>query len=123
MIPDGKEVILGVKRDPSFGPVLLFGLGGIYAEILENISLRMAPIHRHEAEEMILESKAGRILKGLRGEGALDHEAVLESLLRLSQLTTDFPEIDGIDINPLKVLKKGVVALDARILLARTGEK
>jgi len=123
MIPDGKEVILGVKRDPSFGPVLLFGLGGIYAEILEEISLRVAPIHRHEAKEMILESKAGRILKGLRGEGALDHEAVVESLLRLSQLTTDFPEIDGIDINPLKVLKKGVVALDARILLARTGEK
>ena len=123
MIPNGKEVILGVKRDPSFGPVLLFGLGGIYAEILEEVSLRVAPIHRHEAEEMISESKAGRILKGLRGEGALDSEAVVESLLRLSQLITDFPEIEGIDINPLKVLKKGAVALDARILLTRTEEK
>ena len=123
MIPNGKEVILGVKRDPSFGPVLLFGLGGIYAEILEEVSLRVAPIHRHEAEEMILESKAGKILKGLRGEGALDSDAVVESLLRLSQLITDFPEIEGIDINPLKVLKKGAVALDARILLTRTEEK
>ena len=72
---------------------------------------------------MISESKAGRILKGLRGEGALDSEAVVECLLRLSQLVTDFPEIEGIDINPLKVLKKGAVALDARILLRRTGEK
>jgi acetyltransferase len=123
MIPDGKEVILGVKRDPSFGPVLLFGLGGIYAEILEEVSLRVAPIHRHEAEEMILESKAGRILEGLRGEGALDREAVVESLLRLSQLATDFPEIEGVDINPLRVLKKGVVALDARILLTKTEKK
>jgi acetyltransferase len=72
---------------------------------------------------MILESKAGKILRGLRGEGALDREAVVESLLRLSQLTTDFPDINGIDINPLKVLKKGVVALDARILLRKTGGK
>ena len=123
IIPGGKEVILGVKRDPSFGPVLLFGLGGIYTEVLEEVSLRVAPIHRHEAEEMILESKAGRILKGLRGEEALDREAVVESLLGLSQLVTDFPEIEGIDINPLKVLKKGAVALDARILLRETGEE
>jgi acetyltransferase len=123
MIPYGKEVILGVKHDPSFGPVLLFGLGGIYAEVLEDVSLRVAPIYRHEAEEMILESKAGRILEGLRGEEALDREAVIETLLRLSQLATDFPEIEGIDINPLKVLKKGAVALDARILIRKTGEE
>jgi acetate---CoA ligase (ADP-forming) len=119
MIPDGKEVILGSKRDPSFGPVVLFGLGGIYVEILKETSLRVAPINRSEAEEMISETKGSDIFKGLRGEKPLDTEALVESLLRLSQLVADFPEIEGIDINPVKVLEKGAVAVDARILLAR----
>jgi len=117
MVPDGKEVILGAKRDPSFGPVVLFGLGGIYVEILKETSLRVAPINRFEAEEMISEIRGSDIFKGLRGEKPLDTEALVEGLLRLSQLVTDFPEIEGIDINPVKVLEKGAVALDARILL------
>jgi acyl-CoA synthetase (NDP forming) len=119
MIPDGKEVILGAKRDSSFGPVVLFGLGGIYVEVLKESSLRVAPITRSEAEEMILELKAATILKGIRGERPLDIKALVENLLRLSQLMTDFPEIDGIDINPIKVLYKGAIAVDARILLSR----
>jgi acetyltransferase len=119
MIPDGKEVILGSKRDPSFGPVVLFGLGGIYVEILKETSLRVAPINRSEAEEMISETKGSDIFKGLRGEQPLDTEALVEGLLRLSQLVIDFPEIEGIDINPVKVLEKGAVAVDARILLTR----
>jgi acyl-CoA synthetase (NDP forming) len=117
MVPDGKEVILGAKRDPSFGPVVLFGLGGIYVEILKETSLRVAPINRSEAEEMISELKATQILKGVRGERPLDIEALVENLLKLSQLMMDFPDIEGIDINPVKVLEKGAVALDARILL------
>jgi acetyltransferase len=117
MIPDGKEVILGSKRDSSFGPVVLFGLGGIFVEILKETSLRVAPINRYEAQEMISELKAAQILKGVRGERPSDTEALIESLLRLSQLVTDFPEIEGIDINPVKVLEKGAVAVDARILL------
>jgi len=117
MALDGKEIILGAKRDPSFGPVVLFGLGGIYVEILEETSLRVAPINRSEAEEMISELKATQILKGVRGERSLDIEALVENLLRLSQLMMDFPEIEGIDINPVKVLEKGAVALDARIVL------
>jgi acetyltransferase len=117
MALDGKEIILGAKRDPSFGPVVLFGLGGIYVEILEETSLRVAPINRSEAEEMISELKATQILKGIRGERPLDIEALVENLLRLSQLMMDFPEIEGIDINPVKVLEKGAVALDARIVL------
>jgi len=117
MILNGKEVILGTKRDPSFGPVVLFGLGGIYVEILKETSLRVAPINRFEAEEMISETKGSDIFKGLRGEKPLDTEALVESLLRLSQLVDDFPEIEGIDINPVKVLEKGAVAVDARILL------
>jgi acetyltransferase len=117
MVLDGKEIILGAKRDPSFGPVVLFGLGGIYVEILKETSLRVAPINRSEAEEMISELKATQILKGVRGERPLDIEALVENLLKLSQLMMDFPDIEGIDINPVKVLEKGAVALDARILL------
>jgi acyl-CoA synthetase (NDP forming) len=117
MVLDGKEIILGAKRDPSFGPVVLFGLGGIYVEILKETSLRVAPINRSEAEEMISELKATQILKGVRGERPLDIEALVENLLKLSQLMMDFPEIEGIDINPVKVLEKGAVAVDARIVL------
>ena len=119
MISDGNEIILGAKRDPSFGPVVLFGLGGIYVEVFKETSLRVVPINRSEAEEMILESRAADLLKGLRGERPSDVKALVEALLRLSQLITDFPEIEGIDINPVKVLHKGALAVDARILLSK----
>jgi acetyltransferase len=119
MVSDGKEVILGAKRDPSFGPIVLFGLGGIYVEVLKESSLRVAPINRPEAEEMISELKTASILKGIRGERPLDIKALAQNLLRLSQLMMDFPEVEGIDINPVKVLEKGAVAVDARILLSR----
>jgi acyl-CoA synthetase (NDP forming) len=119
MVLDGKEVILGAKRDPSFGPVVLFGLGGIYVEIFKESSLRVVPINRSEAEEMISELKAADILKGARGEAPLDTEALIENLLRLSQLMMDFPEIEGIDINPVIALQKGAVAVDARIILSK----
>lgn len=117
MVLQGKEVILGAKRDPSFGPIVLFGLGGIYVEIFKEGSLRVAPIHRSEAEEMISESKAVNLLKGVRGERPSDIAALVENLLRLSQLMIDFPEIEGVDINPVKVLEKSAVAVDARIVL------
>jgi acyl-CoA synthetase (NDP forming) len=90
---------LGAKRDPSFGPVILFGLGGIYVEVFKESSLRVAPINRLEAEEMISELKTAAILKGVRGERPLDIGALVENLLRLSQLMMDFHEIEGIDIN------------------------
>jgi acetyltransferase len=118
MISQGKEVILGAKRDPSFGPVVLFGLGGIYVEVFKEISLRVAPINRSEAEEMISELKTSSILKGVRGERPLDIAGLVENLLRLSQLMIDFPEIEGVDINPVKVLEKGAIAVDARIVLS-----
>jgi acetyltransferase len=117
MVSGGKEVILGGKRDPSFGPVVLFGLGGIYVEVLKETSLRIAPINRFEAEEMISELKSAVILKGIRGERPSDRDALVENLLRLSQLMMDFPEIEGIDINPIKVMEKGAVAVDARLVL------
>jgi acetate---CoA ligase (ADP-forming) len=119
MISQGREVILGAKRDPSFGPVVLFGLGGIYVEIFKETSLRVAPINRSEAEEMISELKTSSILKGVRGARPLDIEALVENLLRLSQLMIDFPGIEGVDINPVKVLEKGAIAVDARIVLGK----
>jgi acyl-CoA synthetase (NDP forming) len=119
MIAHGKEIILGAKRDSSFGPVVLFGLGGIYVEILKESSLRVAPINRSEAEEMISELKASNILSGIRGEPPSDINALVENLLRLSQLMIDFPEIEGIDINPVMIMEKGAIAVDARIILSR----
>jgi len=119
MVSGGKEIILGAKRDPSFGPVVLFGLGGIYVEVLKETSLRVAPINRSEAEEMVLELRGSAILKGVRGEKPSDIEAIVEMLLRLSQLMMDFPEIEGIDINPVMALERGAMAVDARIVLAR----
>ncbi len=123
MVSGGMEVILGAKRDPSFGPVLVFGLGGIYVEILKESSLRVAPINRFEAEEMVSELKASAILKGARGKKHLDIEALIENLLRLSQLMIDFPEIEGVDINPVMVLEEGAFAVDARIVLNKTAKK
>ncbi len=118
MVSRGKEVILGGKRDPSFGPLVLFGLGGIYVEVFKETSLRVAPINRSEAVGMISELKTSSILKGVRGEHPLDIQGLVENLLRLSQLMTDFPEIEGIDINPVMVFEKGAIAVDARIVLS-----
>ncbi len=120
MIINGREVILGAKRDPSFGPVLLFGLGGIYVEVLKETSLRVAPINRSEAREMVNELRGSAILKGVRGEKPSDMEALIEMLLRLSQLMVEIPEIEGIDINPVMALEKGAIAVDARIVVKDT---
>jgi len=120
MITGGKEVILGMSRDPQFGPLLMFGLGGIYIEILKDVSFRIAPIGPAEAEEMIREIRSFPLLKGARGEKPVDINTVVNDILRLSQLVTDFPEIIEMDINPLIVFPEGggTMALDARIAIA-----
>ncbi len=120
MIRSHREVILGMTRDPQFGPMLMFGLGGIYVEALRDVSFRIAPITRADAEAMIREIRSHALLKGVRGEPAADLEAVVEGLLRLSQLATDFPEIVEADINPLSLFPrgKGAMAIDARLTLA-----
>jgi acyl-CoA synthetase (NDP forming) len=117
MVVGGREVILGGKRDPSFGPVVMFGLGGVYVEVFDDVSFRVAPLTREDAEEMIAEVKGNRLLRGIRGEKPADVEAVVDCLLRLSQLLQDFPAIAEVDINPLIVLEKGAVAVDARMVL------
>jgi acyl-CoA synthetase (NDP forming) len=117
MVSDGQEVILGGKRDPSFGPVVMFGLGGVYVEVFDDVAFRVGPLTRQDAEEMIAEVKGSRLLRGIRGEKPSDVEAVVDCLLRLSQLLQDFPAIAEVDINPLIALEKGAVAVDARIIL------
>jgi len=120
MLPCGKETIVGMTRDERFGPLLMFGLGGIYAEALKDVAFRMAPIREDEAATMIRGIRSFKLLQGVRGEPPADLDAIGECLLRLSQLVTDHPQIKELDINPLLAFSrgKGVVAADARIILS-----
>jgi len=119
MVVGGRELILGGRQDKQFGPVLLVGLGGIFVEIFEQATLRIAPVTRKEAYEMIEELSGSQILMGARGENRFDIEAIVDAILHLSQLLTDFPQIKELDINPLRVFHegKGCTALDARVIL------
>lgn len=116
LISGGTEVIVGVSRDPQFGHLLMFGLGGIYVELLKDVSFRVVPVTDVDAEEMLEELKTSRMLKGFRGMPVRDMEALRDVLLRVSQLCCDFPEISEMDINPLISLEKGkgAVAVDVR---------
>ena len=119
MIIGGKEVILGATHDRTFGHMLMFGLGGVYVEVLKDVAFRIAPVSRRDARAMVNEIKTAALLRGARGEKAVDMEALVESILRLSCLVADFPVIRELDINPLVVLDKGAIALDARIIFKR----
>lgn len=107
MIPAGEEVILGVKRDPSFGPVIMFGLGGVFVEVFKDVNFRIAPLTRQSASTLIAETKAASVLAGARGKPARDVESILTAIQRLSQLAVDCPQIKELDINPLIALEKG----------------
>ena len=119
MVETGKEVILGVTKDPTFGHMLMFGLGGIYVEVLKDVVFRIAPLTRREAEEMVRSIRSFPLLAGVRGEKAADLDALVECILRISQLVTDFPQIVELDINPLFAYEtgKGSIAVDARIVI------
>jgi acetyl coenzyme A synthetase (ADP forming)-like protein len=119
MAKPGQEVILGIKRDASFGPVMMFGLGGIFVEFFKDVAFRVAPITRGDAFEMVSETRAGVLLQGYRGQPETDIVAIVDCLLRLSQLAMDFTQIAEMEINPLMVYpkNKGVLALDCRLLL------
>ncbi|HEX6294831.1 MAG TPA: acetate--CoA ligase family protein [Nitrososphaeraceae archaeon] len=125
MIKSGKEIILGAKQDPIFGPLIMFGLGGIYVQVFKDIVFRMAPIGRQEGLRMIESINSIKLLKGVRGERPYDLKAIVDNLLRLPQLITDFPEIEELDINPMMVLEegKGALTVDVRIDLKRNGQK
>jgi 4-hydroxybutyryl-CoA synthetase (ADP-forming) len=119
MVKSAKETILGASQDPTFGPVIMFGLGGIYVEVLKDVVFRIVPIDEQEAMNMIESIKTIKLLKGVRGEKSSDLRAISDSLQRLSQLVVDFPEIKEFDINPLLVLEegKGARVVDARIII------
>jgi len=120
MVTGGREVIVGMNRDPQFGPLMMFGLGGIYVEALKDVTFRVAPFSRQEAQEMINGIRSIQLLRGVRGEPPADMEAIIDTLLRMSQLVTEFPEIVEFDINPLIVYEKGrgVVGVDMRLVLS-----
>jgi len=124
MCPPGREVILGMTRDPSFGPMLMFGLGGIFVEVMKDVSFNLAPITQEEASLMLEGTRSYALLRGARGEKAVDLQALAGALQRLSQLATDFPEIAEMDINPFMVGAPGTYAMvaDARIALTRPAE-
>ncbi len=119
MAPKGvKEIIVGFKRDEQFGPLLMFGLGGIYVEILKDISFRLAPLSREDAREMIREIKTYMLLKGVRGEAAVNFNALEHILLAMSQLAIDFPEIYEAEFNPVLVNDKQAIVADVRMTLS-----
>jgi acetyl coenzyme A synthetase (ADP forming)-like protein len=119
MITGGQEVIVGVTRDATFGPLVMFGLGGVYVEALADVSFRLAPLTGADAKEMINEVRSARLLTGLRGAPAADRGALVDAIVRVGQLAADHPEIAELDINPLLALPEGqgVIAVDARIIL------
>jgi acetyltransferase len=119
MATGGRELILGGRQDAQFGPIVLVGLGGVFVEIFEEVSLRVAPISQREALTMVKELRGAPILMGARGHKRSDIDAVVDAILRLCQLLYDFPQIHEIDINPLRVFHEpeGCRALDARIIL------
>ncbi len=119
MIQGAKETIIGFTRDPQFGPLLMFGLGGIYVEILKDVSFRIAPIGKREALEMIREIKTYPLLRGIRGEPPTDVSALVEGILALNQMALDFPEIIEAEINPFLVRTKGSTAVDARLTIKK----
>ncbi|MEW6242396.1 MAG: acetate--CoA ligase family protein, partial [Chloroflexota bacterium] len=121
-IPQGQEVILGAARDPQFGPLMMFGSGGVEVEGLKDVAFALAPLNEREAEQMILRTWAGRKLAGFRNIPPADREAVKDALIRLSWLAYEHQEIEEIEINPLRVLGQGAAAVDVRMKLAKRGE-
>jgi acyl-CoA synthetase (NDP forming) len=115
--PGATEVIMGASKDPQFGPVVMFGLGGIFVEVLKDVSFRAAPVSPSEALEMIKEIKSYEIIKGYRGKKPKDIEYLAETISRLSQLITDFPEIKEIDANPAMLYEDDLDIVDALITL------
>lgn len=118
MVQQGREMIVGMTRDPTFGPLVMFGLGGILVEVLRDVCFRIAPFGRQEARRMMADIRSARLLDAIRGLAPADRGAIEEVLLRVSQLVTDCPEISELDINPLMAMPSGAVAADARVMLA-----
>ena len=118
-VPEGQEVILGAVWDPQFGPLIMFGSGGVEVEGLKDVAFALGPLTQAEAESMMRKTWAGRKLDGYRNISPADRSAVADALVKLSHLANEHPEISEIEINPLRVLEKGVVAIDIRVKLTK----
>jgi acyl-CoA synthetase (NDP forming) len=117
MAPQSTEVIVGAIKDPQFGQTLMFGLGGVFVEILKDVAFRIAPITREDAQEMVTTIKAYPLLKGYRNTPPTDVEAIKDILLNTSRLVMDNPQIKELDLNPIMAYEKGAKTVDARIIL------
>jgi len=118
MARKGVEIIIGISRDAIFGPVLMFGLGGIFVEILEDVAFRAVPLSRYDACSMIDQIKAGKILEGARGEAGVDKAALVDLLLKVATIVDAHPEIDELDLNPVIAYPDGYAVVDARVIVA-----
>jgi len=118
MLDSGQEVLIGAITDPSFGPVMTFGLGGVLVEILRDVTFRLAPTQAQDALEMIDGIRAAELLDGVRGGAPVDHHALARMIERVSQLVTDFPELTEVDLNPVLAREDGAVAVDARLVVS-----
>ncbi len=117
--PPGLEIIIGAIKDEEFGPVIMFGIGGIFVELLKDVSFRILPITPTDALEMIEEIRCYELLRGTRGKSPVDIEAIVDTLMKVSKMVIDNPDIKELDINPLIVYQRGLSAVDARVLLHR----
>jgi acyl-CoA synthetase (NDP forming) len=119
MAPKGLEVIVGGLRDNIFGPVVMFGLGGIFVEVLKDVSFRIAPITEEDALEMMGEIKSARLLDGYRGQPPVDKKAIAKIILAVAKLLEENPQVNSIDLNPVIAYEKGAVVADARVILSK----
>jgi acetyl-CoA synthetase (ADP-forming) len=117
MMPKSVEVVVGMIRDQSFGPTIMFGLGGVLVEIMKDVVFRIAPVSREESFDMIKKVKGYPLLVGYRGSMSLDIESLAELISNVSRIAMDIPEIDQMDLNPIIVYDKGLTVVDARIIL------
>ncbi len=118
MAPAGTEVIIGVSKDPQFGPVVMFGLGGILVEVLKDVAFRIVPLEPRDARQMIREIKGFPILEGVRGQDPADLDALERLILQISEFIDAHPEIEELDLNPVLAYNDGCIAVDARIVVA-----
>lgn len=117
MVHEGVELVLGMNRDPQFGPVIMFGLGGIFVEVLKDVSFRLIPLSEDNIREMISEIRGKALLEGVRGRQPVNQDALVDIIVKLARLVEDNPQISELDINPLFAGSKGAVAADARIII------
>ena len=118
MARPGTEIIIGMIKDPSFGPVLMFGMGGVLVEVLQDVAFRIVPIDRQDAAEMMAEIQGKKLLTGYRGKEPADQQALQEVLVKLSDFVEATPGIEEIDMNPVFAYREGVAVVDARIILS-----